>query len=70
MGHRWSEERWVQNEDGSYTRRRNASALVKVEYDSMGKADLVALAEKRGLAKSGNKAELVARLLKADEEAA
>jgi hypothetical protein len=65
---RWNEDRWVQNEDGSY-RRRNASDLEPVDYDSMSKTELVALAESRGLAKSGNKADLVDRLLDADYEA-
>jgi SAP domain len=62
---RWSEDRWVENPDGSYSRK---TELPEVDYSKMRKADLVQLAERRALDTSGTKDELVERLLAADEE--
>lgn len=53
--------RFVQNEDGSWTRVSSRHQLPG-DYDDMSKAELVELAEVRGLTKSGNKADLIARL--------
>lgn len=60
----WS-DRWTRNEDGSVTRNLAAGRVVS-EYESMSKADLVEELEYRGLPKTGNKAELIARLEEAD----
>lgn len=59
----WDSNRWAQNEDGSYSRVRGQSAvLVKGGYADMTKAELGDELEKRGLAKSGSKDELIERL--------
>lgn len=71
MSHQWNAERWVQNEDGSYSRNRSAGLIAAVEegYAAMTKEQLSEELDSRGLAKSGTKAELIARLEEADSEA-
>lgn len=60
----WS-DRWIQNEDGTYT-RNTAQVLLGVPYglelESLTKTELAAELELLGLPKTGNKAELIARL--------
>jgi hypothetical protein len=51
---------------GQTTYERVVGNAPSGDYSSMTKAELVALAEARGLATSGTKAELVARLEEAD----
>lgn len=63
-------ERYVENPDGSYSRAvggQTVGATAVVEgYDAMTKAELEDELESRGLPKTGNKDELVARLQEAD----
>jgi hypothetical protein len=67
MPNRWS-DRWLRNEDGTYV--RNTQAAAPGGYEEMTKAELEAELEARGLPKTGNKAELVARLEEDDAEEA
>lgn len=64
---RWS-ERWMQNEDGSYVRNISATPVLEGDggYEDMSKEELQAELEARGLAKTGNKPELIERLEEAD----
>ena len=64
MPSRWS-DRWIQNEDGTYT--RNVGAASADGYEDMTKAELVAEAERLGLPTSGTKAELIERLTESVE---
>lgn len=57
----WDANRWRQNEDGSYTRHASIS-LVVGDYSTLTKAQLAEELGRRGLAKSGSKDELIARL--------
>lgn len=52
------------NEGGDPMYERHVGGAT-AEFSDMSKADLVALAEANGLAKSGNKDDLVARLIDA-----
>lgn len=54
--------RWVQNADGTFSRRPPGDTGESEGYSSMTKAELEAELESRDLPKTGNKAELVARL--------
>lgn len=59
------DQRWVQqgtNSAGDRVFVRNLSGASSAGYSDMTVAELQDLLESRGLAKSGNKAELVARL--------
>jgi hypothetical protein len=56
----WNEERWTQNEDGSYSRRTEPAEAV--DLSSLSKAELVALAAEAGLETVGTKATLIERL--------
>jgi len=51
--------RYKENADGSFSRSLGGSAG---DYDDLTKAELEDALEARGLAKTGNKAELIARL--------
>jgi len=55
--------RYKQNPDGSFSRSLGESSS---DYDELTKAELEEELEGRGLAKTGNKAELIARLEEAD----
>lgn len=65
---RWSEDRWLRNDDGSYSRRIGGSSVADAGYEDMTKAELSDELEKRGLPKTGNKDDLVARLEDADAD--
>jgi SAP domain len=59
----WDPARWIYNEDGTYTRRSSdESGAGEYAYSGMTKAELADELEARGLSKTGNKDELVARL--------
>lgn len=59
----WNAERWSRNEDGSYSRTTvNGSQETTSDYSVLTKEQLQAELEERGMAKTGNKDELIARL--------
>ena len=60
---RWS-NRWQRNEDGSYV--RNIGGQEESDYSEWSKDELSAELESRDLPKTGNKAELIARLEESD----
>lgn len=67
MPAQWNEERWEQLSDGSFRRRMQPPFDEPTEYEQMTKDELVAELAIRGLPKTGNKPELVARLKEFDE---
>lgn len=62
--------RWTQNEDGSWSRNyqnvEEGKMSVLNDYSGMTKAELEDELESRGLTKTGNKDELIARLTEDD----
>ena len=57
-------KRWTQVGENTYT--RDLGAMPAFTYEGWAKADLIAELDYRGLSKSGNKQELIARLKEAD----
>ena len=61
--------RWMRQEDGSFVRNYAGVQETATGYDALTKEELADELESRGLTKSGNKDELIARLEEADAEA-
>lgn len=60
--------RWTRNDDGSYSRTVNGVQETSSDYSILSKEELASELESRGLTKSGNKDELIARLQENDGE--
>lgn len=60
-------KRFTQNPDGTFSRNvSGGDAVESGDYDDLTKDELAEELESRGLAKSGSKAELIARLEESD----